>query len=101
MLNCEVIKVKKIERKHAADIISLVKPFEIRNDGNSYNKGDILALCIQDDGIYTGEIIITKVMYKTDYAQQGDYVVLGLTYPLLTTGQLKGLLEAVTLKLAA
>lgn len=101
MLNNDIIKVKKIERKHAEDIIALIKPFEIRNDGDSYNKGDILALCIQDDGVYSGEIIIAKVMYKTDYAQQGDFVVLGLTYPLLTAGQLKGLLEAVTLKLAA
>lgn len=56
------------------------KKFEIRKNDRDYNVGDILVLLEYDKyyEAFTGEKITVEITYLTGYAQQNDYVVLGI-----------------------
>lgn len=56
------------------------KKFEIRKNDRDYNVGDILVLLEYDKyyEAFTGEKITVEIIYMTDFAQQDNYVVLGI-----------------------
>lgn len=56
------------------------KKFEIRKNDRDYKVGDILVLLEYDKyyEAFTGEKTTVEISYMTDYAQQSNYVVLGI-----------------------
>lgn len=59
-------------------IVSGEKRFEIRKNDREYQAGDILRLYEFEEGKYTGNIQVVEITFLTDYAQQDNYVVLGI-----------------------
>ena len=55
-----------------------MKQFEIRYNDRDYHAGDILELNEYTKSGYTGRVIKCRVTYLTDYAQQDNYVVMGI-----------------------
>lgn len=80
----------KIKHEYFEDVISGRKKFEIRKNDRDYEVGDILRLneIADEDGncYYTGDCYIVKITYITDYAQQDDYVVMGIE-PIMEVGK--------------
>lgn len=68
----------KILPEYFEAVVSGNKRFEIRKNDRNYKKGDILRLNEYQDGQYTGDVHVAEITYITDYAQQDDYVVLGI-----------------------
>lgn len=68
----------KILPEYFAAIVSGEKRFEIRKNDRNYQKGDILRLMKYEDGNFTGDVHVSEITYITDFAQQDDYVVLGI-----------------------
>ncbi|MDV2499610.1 DUF3850 domain-containing protein [Enterococcus faecalis] len=68
----------KILPEYFEAVVSGNKRFEIRKNDRNYKKGDILRLNEYQDGQYTGDVHVSEITYITDYAQQDDYVVLGI-----------------------
>lgn len=68
----------KILPEYFEAVVSGNKRFEIRKNDRNYQKGDILRLNEYQDGQYTGDVHVAEITYITDYAQQEDYVVLGI-----------------------
>lgn len=64
--------------EYFAAIVSGEKRFEIRKNDRNYQKGDILRLMKYEDGNFTGDVHVSEITYITDFAQQDDYVVLGI-----------------------
>jgi len=60
------------------------KLFEIRKNDRNFEPGDVLLLreittLNEDKQVYTGQMKAVKVTYITDYKQQFDYVVMGIS----------------------
>lgn len=70
----------KIGSKYFEAVKDGRKKFEIRNNNRNYQEGDVLILREYDPftQLFSGEAIKVEVTYMTDYAQQDDYVVLGI-----------------------
>ena len=68
----------KILPEYFEAVASGNKRFEIRKNDRNYQKGDILRLNEYQDGQYTGDVHVAEITYITAYAQQEDYVVLGI-----------------------
>lgn len=66
-------------------VITGEKPFEIREDDRGFQVGDVLLLREIEPNhagtneSYTGRKKAVEVTYKTDYAQQKGYVVMGIS----------------------
>ncbi|WP_239256665.1 ASCH/PUA domain-containing protein [Listeria ilorinensis] len=54
------------------------KPFEIRKNDRDFKIGDSLLLCEWTALKYTGEFLVARITFITNYAQQDDYVVMGI-----------------------
>ncbi|HGC5945109.1 TPA: DUF3850 domain-containing protein [Enterococcus faecalis] len=59
-------------------VVTRKKRFEIRKNDRDFRVGDILRLREYQNGQYTGELYVTTITYLTDYAQQANYVVMGI-----------------------
>lgn len=76
--------MKVHELKIASEFFEAVKDgrkkFEIRKNDRNFQEGDVLILKEYDPitQLFSGEIIKVEVIYMTDYAQQSNYVVLGI-----------------------
>lgn len=96
----------KLEEEYFYDVKSGVKKFEIRKeDDRTYSVGDTLILHLWSDaygymtkdGDYLYEevdesesdTIRATIIYKTAYAQENNYVVLGIDNVIYTNGTLK------------
>lgn len=65
----------KIDRCYFDNVVSGRKRFEIRKDDRDYQVGDWLKLECE------GQSIFVEIIYKTTYAQQDGYCVLGINHP--------------------
>lgn len=54
------------------------KPFEVRRNDRDFKTGDTLLLREWTGLKYTGEFLVARITYITNYAQQDDYVVMGI-----------------------
>lgn len=73
-------KLKIIPDRFEA-ILEGIKTFEIRFNDRNFQVGDILLLAelaIGHPHITTGRMIWAEICYIDDYAQQRNYVILGL-----------------------
>lgn len=80
----------KIEPKYLSEISNGDKNFEIRKNDRNFQRGDFLALNEWEDGGYTGESIIVKILYvfsDSRYCKDG-YVVMSIK-PCNIEGQAK------------
>ncbi|EHB5084395.1 DUF3850 domain-containing protein [Enterococcus faecalis] len=68
----------KILPEYFTVVVSGIKRFEIRKNDRGYNVGDILRLNEYENGKYTGNVHVVEITYITDYAQQDNFVVLGI-----------------------
>lgn len=70
----------KIDQEYFEAVKDGRKKFEIRKNDRDYKVGDILVLLEYDKyyEAFTGEKITVEITYLTGYAQQNDYVVLGI-----------------------
>ncbi|NSQ65029.1 DUF3850 domain-containing protein [Enterococcus faecalis] len=68
----------KILPEYFTAVVSGIKRFEIRKNDRGYNVGDILRLNEYENGKYTGNVHVVEITYITDYAQQDNFVVLGI-----------------------
>lgn len=68
----------KILPEYFTAVASGIKSFEIRKNDRGYNVGDILRLNEYENGKYTGNVHVVEITYITDYAQQDNFVVLGI-----------------------
>ncbi|HAP4176890.1 TPA: DUF3850 domain-containing protein [Enterococcus faecalis] len=68
----------KILPEYFTAVASGIKRFEIRKNDRGYNVGDILRLNEYENGKYTGNVHVVEITYITDYAQQDNFVVLGI-----------------------
>lgn len=68
----------KILPEYFTAVVSGIKRFEIRKNDCGYNIGDIFRLNEYENGKYTGNVHVVEVTYITDYAQQDNFVVLGI-----------------------
>lgn len=70
----------KIAPEYYEAILKREKRFEIRRNDRDYQQGDFLSLneYEADKEIYTGRQIEVRITYITDFAQQENYVVLGI-----------------------
>lgn len=68
----------KILPEYFKAVVSGIKRFEIRKNDRGYNVGDILRLNEYENGKYTGNVHVVEITYITDYAQQDNFVVLGI-----------------------
>lgn len=68
----------KILPEYFTAVTSGIKRFEIRKNDRGYNVGDILRLNEYENGKYTGNVHVVEITYITDYAQQDNFVVLGI-----------------------
>ncbi|MBL1226590.1 DUF3850 domain-containing protein [Enterococcus sp. BWR-S5] len=75
-----VVHALKLDTLYFDDVESGVKTFEIRKNDRLYRVGDILSLGEYNPNSrsYTGRECRVQVIYITDYAQQDNYVVLGV-----------------------
>lgn len=57
-----------------------IKTFEIRKNDRGYELGDILILSEWEltGHFYTGRKLIAEITYITNYAQQDNYIVMGI-----------------------
>lgn len=55
-----------------------LKTFEIRKNDRDYQAGDNLLLREWDGSRYTNRSLFARIVYMTNYAQQDDYVVMGI-----------------------
>lgn len=61
------------------DVVAGVKTFEIRKNDRGFQVGDALILREFDPETgYTGDMISRNITYITDFAQQAEYVVMGI-----------------------
>ena len=84
----------KVWPSYFRDIIKGIKTFEIRKDDRDFQIGDRLVLeeYLQNEGEYTGNVIIRFIVYKFDKHQFGlecGYCILGMAIPVLTPAQVK------------
>ena len=68
----------KILPEYFTAVASGIKRFEIRKNDRGYNVGDILRLNEYENGKYTGNVHVVEITYISDYAQQDNFVVLGI-----------------------
>lgn len=70
----------KIHPKYFKEVCTGKKSFEIRKNDRNFKVGDILLLqeFYPDTQEYTGRVVQRKITYITDYAQQGDYVIMAI-----------------------
>ncbi|ARV05110.1 DUF3850 domain-containing protein [Enterococcus faecalis] len=68
----------KILPEYFTAVASGIKRFEIRKNDRGYNVGDILRLNEYENGKYTRNVHVVEITYITDYAQQDNFVVLGI-----------------------
>lgn len=68
----------KILPEYFTAVASGIKRFEIRKNDRGYNVGDILRLNEYENGKYTGNVHVVEITYITAYAQQDNFVVLGI-----------------------
>lgn len=73
------------------DILKGIKNFDLRFNDRDYKVGDILILkeYRQNDGEYTGRVIIRSIIYifNTGFGLKDGYCILGLSIPILTKKQ--------------
>ncbi|MBX8942005.1 DUF3850 domain-containing protein [Enterococcus faecalis] len=77
-MNERKIHELKILPEYFTAVASGIKRFEIRKNDRGYNVGDILRLNEYENGKYTGNVHVVEITYITDYAQQDNFVVLGI-----------------------
>lgn len=77
-MNERKIHELKILPEYFTAVTSGIKRFEIRKNDRGYNVGDILRLNEYEKGKYTGNVHVVEITYITDYAQQNNFVVLGI-----------------------
>lgn len=70
----------KILPEYFKEVLSGKKPFEIRKNDRNFEVNDLIVLHEYDAErqSYTGRFVKRQITYVTDYAQKGNYVVLGL-----------------------
>lgn len=76
----KVIHALKLVQPYFNDVKNGIKTFEIRRNDRNYKVGDILVLREYDPftDTYTDDVIKKKIVYITDYAQQQNFVVMGI-----------------------
>lgn len=72
------IHLLKILPEYYQSVVSGLKTFEIRKNDRAFKVGDTLYLNEVQEGELTGNSVRVEIIYMTDYAQQENYVVLGI-----------------------
>lgn len=85
---------KKIKHEYYVAVAEGSKSFEIRKDDDPehhFRVGDFIVLKEIGDvaGRETGNWLLAKTIYITDYAQRADYKVLGIRVKLNITASLR------------
>ncbi|MFA6688836.1 MAG: ASCH/PUA domain-containing protein [Sphaerochaetaceae bacterium] len=74
--------ILKIRSIYFNDVLSGLKPFEIRKDDRNYQTGDTLTMLeVSDDGKETGSVVSVKVTYLLHgpaYGLQAGYCIMGI-----------------------
>lgn len=73
----EITHELKILPEYFIPVRAGLKQFEIRKNDRDYKTGDIVCLSEFYKGEYTGQSVIAKITYITNYEQKDDYVVFG------------------------
>lgn len=78
VVNLNVKHELKIDPEYFVEVCLENKTFEIRKNDRDFKVDDLLILAEYSDGEYTGRGVLVGITYITDYAQQDNYVVLGI-----------------------
>lgn len=74
--------ILKIRSVYFNDVLSGLKPFEIRKDDRNYQTGDTLTMFeIYDDGKETGSVVsvnVTYVLHGPAYGLLAGYCIMGI-----------------------
>ncbi|WP_157456406.1 DUF3850 domain-containing protein [Carnobacterium maltaromaticum] len=81
MVKVVTIHELKIAPCYYEEVIAYRKTFEIRKNDRNFQVGDRVLLNEYVDGIYTGNSMLFKITYITDYGQINGYCVFSI-YPV-------------------